>query len=131
VWLAGPATAAKVPVAAMNKTITISFVATGNAKDAGGQTHTFSTAITHIVYVSSAGRLFMSTSPPNRSISVSLRTGHWSWRGLGWFLLGGMIYGILHGDFISLLLLLCFFVALAIVLGFTHWLYKRISGKVD
>jgi hypothetical protein len=58
VFLAAPATAASVPAAAMNKTITISFT-TGNAKSADGQTRGFSTSVSRIIYVSSAGRLFM------------------------------------------------------------------------
>jgi len=57
--LVGSATAAGVPAAAMNKTITISFTAsrTGTAPD--GTTHPFTTSVTRMVYVSSAGRLFM------------------------------------------------------------------------
>jgi hypothetical protein len=55
---AAPAAAAGPPAAALNKTITIAFTATGNAKSADGRTRTFSTAVTHTVYVSSAGRLF-------------------------------------------------------------------------
>jgi ABC-type phosphate/phosphonate transport system substrate-binding protein len=39
VWLAASAAAARAPAAAMNKTITISFIATDNAKNADGQTH--------------------------------------------------------------------------------------------
>jgi hypothetical protein len=58
-WVAGYASAEGVPAAAMNKTITISFVATGNATNADGETHPFSTSHTRIIYVSSAGRLFM------------------------------------------------------------------------
>ncbi|SRR6266545_3277669 len=59
VFLATPATAAGVPAAAMNKTVTISFTATGSAKSADGQTKAFSTSVSRIIYVSSAGRLFM------------------------------------------------------------------------
>lgn len=55
----GPAGAAGVPTGALNKTITVSFTATGNAKTADGQTRGFSTAVSRIIYVSSAGRLFM------------------------------------------------------------------------
>jgi hypothetical protein len=51
---------AAVPAAAMNKTITVSFTVTGLAKDPQTQrTWNFSTAVTRIIYVSSAGRLFM------------------------------------------------------------------------
>jgi hypothetical protein len=56
--VASSVTAAGVPAAAINKTITISFVATGNATNAEGQTHPFSTSHTRIIYVSSAGRIF-------------------------------------------------------------------------
>jgi len=65
VFLATPATAASVPAAAMNKTITISFTATGNAKDANGQTKGFNTSVTRVIYVSSAGRLFMRHTASN------------------------------------------------------------------
>ncbi len=57
--LSAPAFAGGVPAAAMNKTITISFAATGNAKSADGQVKGFSTQVSRIIYVSSAGRLFM------------------------------------------------------------------------
>jgi hypothetical protein len=70
VWLAGPATAANVPAAARNKTITISFITMGNAKNSDGQTHAFSNAISRIIYVSSTGRLFLrkvSTSADGRA----------------------------------------------------------------
>jgi hypothetical protein len=58
VWLAGPATAANVPAAAVNKTITISFVASGISREPGGQTHQFASAVSEIIYVSSAGLIF-------------------------------------------------------------------------
>lgn len=48
-----------VPAAALNKTITISFNATGMAKGADGQEKGFSTQVVRIIYVSSEGRLFM------------------------------------------------------------------------
>jgi hypothetical protein len=51
--------AAGVPAAAMNKTITISFNATGIAKAPDGAEKAFSTQVVRIVYVSSEGRLFM------------------------------------------------------------------------
>lgn len=47
------------PAAAMNKTITISFTASGVGKTPDGQSHPFSTSVTRTIYVSSAGRLFM------------------------------------------------------------------------
>jgi hypothetical protein len=43
----------------MNKTVTVSFTATGNAKGADGQTKAFNTHVTRMIYISSAGRLFM------------------------------------------------------------------------
>ena len=55
----GVAFGAGAPSAAMNKTITISFTASGTGKAPDGTTHPFSTAVTRMVYVSSAGRLFM------------------------------------------------------------------------
>jgi hypothetical protein len=54
-----PAGAAGVPAQAMDKTITISFAASGNAKSADGRVKGFSTQVSRIIYVSSAGRLFM------------------------------------------------------------------------
>lgn len=54
-----PVFAGSVPAQAMNKTITISFAATGNAKSADGRVKGFSTQVSRIIYVSSAGRLFM------------------------------------------------------------------------
>lgn len=51
--------AGSAPPEAMDKTITISFTATGMSKSAGGETHGFSTQISRMIYVSSAGRLFM------------------------------------------------------------------------
>ncbi len=53
------ASASGVSSAAMNKTIAISFTAGGTAKDPDGQTHPFSTSVSRVVYVSTAGRLFM------------------------------------------------------------------------
>jgi hypothetical protein len=58
VCLADSATAASVPSAALNKTVTISFIASGTARDPVGQTRQFSTAVSEIIYVSSAGRIF-------------------------------------------------------------------------
>jgi hypothetical protein len=57
--LAGSASAAGVPAAAMNKTITISFTASGTGTTPDGKTSPFTTSVTRMVYVSSAGRLFM------------------------------------------------------------------------
>ena len=65
VWLAAPAFAGGAPAAALNKTITISFAATGNAKSADGQSKGFSTSVVRTIYVSSAGRLFMRHSASN------------------------------------------------------------------
>jgi hypothetical protein len=55
----GNAAAAGVPAGAMNKTITISFTASGTGKTPDGPPRPFSTSVTRTVYVSSAGRLFM------------------------------------------------------------------------
>ena len=57
--LCGPALSAGAPPQAMNKTITISFTASGMAKSPEGQVKGFSTQVSRIIYVSSAGRLFM------------------------------------------------------------------------
>jgi hypothetical protein len=57
--VAGAAAAAGVPAAAMNKTITISFTASGVGKTPDGQSKPFSTSVTRMIYVSTAGRLFM------------------------------------------------------------------------
>src|SRR5690349_21114744 len=51
--------AAAVPTAAFNKTVTISFTASGIGKTPDGQSKPFSTSVTRVIYVSSAGRLFM------------------------------------------------------------------------
>jgi len=59
VWFSAPAIAASAPAAALNKTITISFTAKGMAKSPDGQTKGFSTSVSRVVYVSSAGHLFM------------------------------------------------------------------------
>ncbi|HLZ05251.1 MAG TPA: hypothetical protein VKR55_24270 [Bradyrhizobium sp.] len=56
--LVAPAFAGGVPPQAMNKTISVSFVATGEAKAPGGLARGFSTQVSVIIYVSSAGRLF-------------------------------------------------------------------------
>jgi len=58
-WLSAPAMAAGAPAGALNKTITISFTATGMAEMPEGGTKGFSTSVVRTIYVSSAGRLFM------------------------------------------------------------------------
>jgi hypothetical protein len=55
--LAAPAFAA--PPQLFDHTITVSFTATGQAKSPEGQVQNFNTQVSRIVYVSSAGRLFM------------------------------------------------------------------------
>ncbi len=59
---------AGVPAEAMNKTITVSFNASGMAKGADGREKGFSTQVVRIIYVSTEGRLFMrhrATGPRN------------------------------------------------------------------
>jgi len=56
--LSAPVFAGSVPPQVMNKTISVSFVATGESKAPGGLTRGFSTQVSVIIYVSSAGRLF-------------------------------------------------------------------------
>ena len=69
VLLAVPAFAA--PPQLFNKTVTVSYTATGVARlPQGGQTG-FSTEVTHIIYVSDAGRLFMRFRASNRRGSMS------------------------------------------------------------
>ena len=46
--VSGPAFAGGVPAAAMNKTITVSFAATGNAKSSDGQVKGFSTQVSRM-----------------------------------------------------------------------------------
>jgi len=62
-------TFAQVPAAAMNKTITISFTSTGTAKSPEGETTGFSTSASRMIYVSSAGRLFMRHTASNAKAS--------------------------------------------------------------
>ena len=64
VLLALPAFAA--PPQLLDKTITVSFTATGQAKSPEGQTKGFNTQVSRIIYVSSAGRLFMRHRASNR-----------------------------------------------------------------
>jgi hypothetical protein len=54
------------PPQLFNKTITISFTATGIAKSPEGVQRGFSTQVAGIVYVSSAGRVFLRTRITNR-----------------------------------------------------------------
>jgi hypothetical protein len=49
----------QVPAVAMNKTVTISFTASGTMSGPDGPTRQFTTAVTRIIYISSQGRLFM------------------------------------------------------------------------
>jgi hypothetical protein len=64
--LCGPALAAGAPPQVMNKTITISFTASGMAKSPEGQVKGVSTQVSRIIYVSSAGRLFVRLRASNR-----------------------------------------------------------------
>jgi hypothetical protein len=57
--LVGSASAAGVPAGAMNKTIAVSFTASGTGRTPDGTTRPFATSVNRMVYVSSAGRLFM------------------------------------------------------------------------
>jgi hypothetical protein len=57
VLLAAPAYAA--PPQLLDKTITVSFTATGIAKSPEGVQRGFNTQVSRIIYISSAGRLFM------------------------------------------------------------------------
>ncbi len=68
--IAGPA-CAEVPPAAMNKTVTISFTATGTAKKPDGTTTPFNTSVTRTVYISSAGRLFMRHTATNAKLGAT------------------------------------------------------------
>ena len=63
--LAAPALGAP-PQQLFNKTITISFTASGLARSPEGVQKGFSTKVTRIIYVSSAGRLFMRFQASNR-----------------------------------------------------------------
>ena len=56
-WTTGPALAA--PSGLLDKTITVSFTASGMAKTSMGATRSFNTQVSRIIYVSSNGRLFM------------------------------------------------------------------------
>jgi hypothetical protein len=55
---AGPA-CAEAPAAALNKTITISFTASGMMSGPDGPSRPFNTAVARVIYVSGQGRLFM------------------------------------------------------------------------
>lgn len=54
------------PAGVLNKTITISFATTGMAKAPDGKSHGFTTKVSRIIYVSSAGRLFSRFRATNR-----------------------------------------------------------------
>ena len=54
------------PAGILNKTITISFATTGMAKSPDGQSKGFTTKLSRIIYVSSAGRLFSRYRATNR-----------------------------------------------------------------
>ena len=69
VALTGSPAFAEVPAAAMNKTVTISFTSTGNSKGPEGQTKGFSTSVSRMIYVSTAGRLFMRHTASNAKAS--------------------------------------------------------------
>jgi hypothetical protein len=62
---------AEVPAAAMNKTVTISFTATGTAKKPDGTTTPFNTSVTRMIYISSAGRLFMRHTASNAGLKAT------------------------------------------------------------
>ncbi len=53
------------PAGALNKTITISFVSSGMSTSASGQQKGFNTSVQRIIYISSAGRLFMKHTASN------------------------------------------------------------------
>lgn len=55
----GPARAAGAPQGILNKTISISFGVSGNARGADGQSHGFNTVVSRKIYVAGTGRLFM------------------------------------------------------------------------
>ncbi len=59
VALMGSPAVAEVPAAALNKTITISFTASGTMSGPDGPSRPFNTAVTRVIYVSGQGRLFM------------------------------------------------------------------------
>ncbi|MBN8982167.1 MAG: hypothetical protein J0I29_12965 [Rhizobiales bacterium] len=59
------AVAAGAPAGALNKTVTISFVSSGMSTSASGQQKGFNTSVQRIVYISSAGRLFMKHTASN------------------------------------------------------------------
>jgi hypothetical protein len=96
-----PTFAAAAPAGAMNKTITISFTATGMAKSADGQAKGFSTAVSRSIYVSSAGRLFMRHTASNGRAKrgadfdpTDTRTGKGSFQFQGNKLVGVIPYGM-------------------------------------
>ena len=62
---------AQVPPPAMNKSVTISFTATGTAKRPDGTTTLFNTSVTRTIYISSAGRLFMRHTASNAKLQAT------------------------------------------------------------
>jgi hypothetical protein len=71
VALVGSPALAEVPAAALNKTITISFTATGTAKRPDGTTTPFNTSVTRTVYISTVGRLFMRHTASNAKLQAT------------------------------------------------------------
>ena len=71
VALAASPALAEVPPAAMNKTVTISFTATGTAKKPDGTTTPFNTSVTRMIYISTAGRLFMRHTASNAGLKAT------------------------------------------------------------
>ena len=59
------ASAAGVTSAALNKTVTISFVSSGMSTSSTGQQKGFNTSVTRVIYISGAGRLFMKHTASN------------------------------------------------------------------
>ncbi len=66
ILLTVPALADGAPAGALNKTIMVSFTATGQAKSPEGEIRNFNTQISRIIYVSSAGRPFLRFRATNR-----------------------------------------------------------------
>jgi ribosomal protein S18 len=56
---AGPASAASAPQAALNKTISLTWVISGSGKSADGEQVSFNNTVALTIYVSSAGRVFL------------------------------------------------------------------------
>jgi hypothetical protein len=62
---------AQAPAGAMNKTVTISFTATGTAKRPDGTSTPFNTSVSRMIYISSAGRLFMRHTASNAGLKAT------------------------------------------------------------